>query len=135
MGRPASYSTRQQKAILSYIISLDEGHATAAQITGHFANAQAGISRTTVYRQLERMSQEGLLRKYAVNGVAGACYQYVANKEACSEHLHLKCESCGELRHLDCDMLEEIRAHLSDRHAFEVNNTRTVLYGKCKSCI
>lgn len=135
MKRPASYNTKQREAVLFYIASLGGGHVTAAQIVGYFETGDFPIGRTTVYRHLDKLTMSGKIRKYTVNGISGACYQYINHDESCRSHLHLKCESCGKLLHLDCDMLNEIQCHMSDEHAFQIDPLKTVLYGKCKSCL
>ena len=134
MTRSGEYKTRQQKAILSYIASLDDSHVTAAQIVEHFEKEKIAIGRTTIYRHLDRLTESGKLRRYITDGVSGACYQHVGDMSECKIHLHLKCEGCGKLQHLDCDMLSEIQRHVLDEHSFRIDASRTVLYGNCDEC-
>lgn len=122
-----TYHTRQKEAVLAYLASLGDGHASATQIADHIAP----VGRATVYRILESLTESGTVRKYAIDGVSGACYQYIGGGEG--SHLHLKCEGCGELLHLHCDTVDNVRRHVLDEHAFQVN--ATVLYGKCEQCI
>lgn len=135
MERPASYNTKQRETILSFIASLGGGHVTAAQITKHFESCGAPVGRATVYRHLDKLAESGKIRRYSVDGITGACFQYISNNEDCQAHLHLKCESCGALLHLSCEMLGEIQRHMSARHAFQINPTKTLLYGKCEACL
>ena len=135
MSRSASYQTKQRNAILNYIISMKGAHLTAAQILGHFEKEIFPIGRATVYRHLEKLTVSGRIRRYTIDGVSGACYQYIGDNNNCQTHFHLKCESCGELQHLDCAKLDEIQQHVFDSHNFEVNPLKTVLYGKCSSCL
>ena len=132
--RLANYNTKQREAILNYITSLDGAHVTAAQIVEYFEAADFSVGRTTVYRHLERLTDNGVLRRYTADGIAGAFYQFVDNIENCHSHLHLKCENCGLLSHLVCEALDEFDQHLYDEHSFRVNNMKTVLYGKCGDC-
>ena len=135
--RPVSYKTKQHEAILNYIISLNGEHVTAAQIAMHFETIGLQIGRTTIYRRLDKLTMDGILRRYVSDGVSGSCYQYMGadGKEPCDSHWHLKCESCGELQHLDCEALEGVERHVMNEHAFQVNNMRTVLYGICNNCL
>lgn len=100
----------------------------------HFECENVPIGRTTVYRQLNKLTESGKVRKYTIDGIPGACFEYVDNAENCPTHIHLKCEGCGELIHLQCDMLHEIQHHMDDRYAFQINTTKTVFYGKCAHC-
>jgi Fur family ferric uptake transcriptional regulator len=134
MQRPANYLTKQRQAILDYIISLEGAHVTAAQIAQHFASNTQPLGRTTVYRQLEKLTASGQIRRYTTDGISAACYQYAGEDKGCHFHAHLKCESCGVLHHLECDQLSEIQEHFSASHAFFVDPLKTVFYGKCAEC-
>lgn len=129
------YKTKQREAILAYIASLGDGHVTAAQIIAHFEKGDTPIGRTTVYRHLERLTESGRVRRYAVDGTMGACFQYAETAEQCQTHMHVKCDGCGRLFHLHCDMLDTLRRHFSQDHAFRVNAIKTVVYGRCENCL
>jgi Fur family ferric uptake transcriptional regulator len=134
--RPVNYSTKQRGAVLEYLRAARDRHVTAAAIAAHFADTEAGerVGRTTVYRQLERLEREGLIRKYAGDANV-ACYQYTGgDEETAQEHYHLKCESCGGLFHLQCRTLERIAEHILREHGFSVDSRKTVYYGICGAC-
>jgi len=135
MKRPANYKTKQREAIFNYIVSLEGVHVTASQIEEHFEKEAVPIGRTTIYRNLEKLTNSGELRRYTTDGISGACYQHIGDKENCNIHLHLKCESCGQLQHLECETLGEIQRHVFCNHDFEVDALKTVLYGKCGNCL
>ena len=134
MERPASYQTKQREAILSHIASLQDSHFTAAQIAEHFAKSQNPVGLTTIYRHLEKLVESGIVRKYSMDGVSGACFQYMGTSEDCGEHFHLKCDNCGELLHFSCALMGEMHRHISDDHDFKVNAMKTVFYGTCGRC-
>ena len=134
MSRSSIYHTRQRDAVLSYIASLGGTHVTATQIAEHFAALETPIGRTTIYRQLDKLTASGEIRRFITDGISGACYQLADRAAHCETHLHLKCDDCGKLEHLDCDALEEMHHHVQAEHAFLVNSIKTVLYGKCASC-
>ena len=58
-----TYMTRQQQAVLSCIAGCEGGCATAAELAEqmHAQGQQVGL--TTVYRQLERLAQQGSVHK------------------------------------------------------------------------
>ena len=134
MRRPSSYNTKQHRAVLEYVVSLENTHVTAAQIVSHFENKETSVGRTTIYRILDKLIKEGKLRKYSVDGIIGACYQYMEDSEEQRKHLLLKCEDCGDLIHLSCGELDEIHKHIYQNHTFKVNAIKTVFYGKCGAC-
>ena len=135
MLRKTTYNTKQSESILDYIASLGDEHVTASKILKHFESSDSPIGKATVYRHLEKLTVNGKLRKYTIDNLSGACFQYVDNSENCHEHLHLKCEGCGMLIHLQCDELEAFSNHIKNKHAFLVNIVKTTLHGKCKNCL
>ena len=134
MKRPSSYNTKQREAVLAYIVSFGNTHVTAAQITSHFESEKISVGRTTIYRYLDKLVQDGKLRKYNVDGISGACYRYIDGNDEQQKRLVLKCEDCGELVQLNCDELNEINQHILQDHTFKVNPVKTVFYGKCGLC-
>ena len=89
-----TYMTRQQQAVLACIERFGGGCATAAELTEELHREGQSIGLTTVYRQLEKLSRQGLVHKLVTD--EGACYQYCshADKNAC---FLLKCEGCGAI--------------------------------------
>ena len=124
-----TYMTRQQKAVLECIASQPGGCATAAELTELLHARGQSVGMTTVYRQLERLTQQGQVHKIVTD--EGARYQY------CSAHgdcFMLKCEKCGAIRHMDCSHLGELYDHVMQEHHFTINPRRTLFYGLCERC-
>lgn len=128
----ADYRTKQRELIIEYMKNCPLPHITAGDILLHLRNEGASVGAATVYRQLDRMVESGQVRKFQLSG--GACYQYVGENENCREHFHLKCLGCGKLLHIDCDYLSTIAPHILEHHGFEVDNSKTVMYGLCGDC-
>ena len=133
MVRSTSYNTRQREKVLEYITSLAGAHVTAAQIVKHFEK-DVSVSRTTIFRCLDKLTRDGVIRRYISDGATGAYYQHIDTPLVCKTHLHLICENCDELIHLECEKMNDFQAHISNEHSFKVNSMKTVLYGKCENC-
>lgn len=134
MKDKTQYKTKQRVAMIDYFRQLNGRHVTAADIQQSMYDMDYSIGMATIYRQLDKLVQDGLLRKYMLDGHAGACYQYIGGSDGCDEHYHLKCEGCGRLIHLDCRLVNEMQQHIREEHGFTVNNSKTVLYGICSQC-
>ena len=128
------YRTRAQEEILEYLRNTPGEHHTTAEIHDFFSRGGRPIGTATIYRQLDRFVEEGLVQKYILGPGESACYAYVKSGAECSEHFHCKCEKCGKLIHLDCEELQEIRGHLQEHHGFLWDTGRTVFYGVCAAC-
>ena len=126
-----TYMTRQQREVLRCIEGCDEG-AGAVELAErlHRQGSQVGLS--TVYRQLERLEQQGLVHKIVTD--EGARYQYCDGRHAGRDCFLLKCERCARMEHLDCSHLGELYAHLLSEHHFAINPRRTLFYGLCENC-
>ena len=129
-----NYNTKQKTAIMRYVKSMKDKHFTVDSICETMSKNGEMVGRTTVYRFLEKLSSEQVLRKYAASSGESVCYQYVDDSHSCHEHFHLKCEKCGSLIHMECDELSDVATHIKEHHGFSLNPLKTVIYGVCEGC-
>lgn len=136
MAEKAQYQTKQRSDLLEYLEMMRGVHLTAAQIKAHFSEMGSTIGMATVYRHMDKLEQEGLVRKYTLGSGDSACYEYVGQGESqdCASHFHCKCEQCGTLIHMECEELQSIQSHLMEHHGFKWNAGKTVFYGICDQC-
>ena len=133
MSTGEGYRTRQRELILQFLMENRQRHLSAEEI-GDYLRAQGSpVSRATIYRYLDRLTEQGKVRRYFLEEGTGACYQF-SDGEGCREHFHLKCLGCGKLFHVECDYLAQVQAHVYAHHQFTIDNTKTVLYGLCAAC-
>lgn len=128
------YKTRQRSVIEDILRESGDRHITVDELVLMLARRGQSVGRTTVWRSLERMTDEGRVRKYAQAGES-ACYQYITGDNTCREHFHLKCEKCGRLIHMECDTLVRLASHIEKEHGFRINPLKTALYGVCEECV
>lgn len=135
MNNSTHYKTRQKAQLLNYMKSRRFTHVTVGEILRHFQENGVSMSAATVYRNIENMVDQGIVKKYTVDGMSGACFEYTGDSECeSSECFHFKCEKCGELRHFHCKELSDTQKHMLKDHGFAMNSLRTVFYGKCEIC-
>ena len=136
MSERSMYRTKQREMLLEYLEGKQGVHITAADVCEYFQEQGAQIGQSTVYRQLEKLVDEGLINKYIVDGVSPACFEYVSpeSHEDASVCYHCKCEKCGALIHMHCEEMEEIQSHLLAEHKFKMDPIRTIFYGLCEHC-
>ena len=136
MNKKSQYNTKQHDEVLEYLKSLKGRHVTAAEVYDHLAETQEKkIGQATVYRQLERLVEEGFVDKYIIDQNTPACFEYIGHDE-CGEGLcvHGKCLKCGRLFHLHCDEIKVMEQHLIEHHGFRPDFHHTVIYGLCENC-
>ena len=103
-------------------------------ISSYFSGEGINVGTATIYRQLDKLGEQGVVRKYVIDEKTGACYQYIEEQEGCRKHFHLKCTRCGRLIHLTCDHLSGLGEHIYEHHGFRVDPSKTVFYGLCAEC-
>ena len=128
---PVTYMTRQQKAVLSCIESV-HGGASAAELAELLHARGDSVGLTTVYRQLEKLHEQGLVHKIVTDD--GTRYQFCDRRHHGNDCFLIKCEQCGCVEHVDCAHLGELYGHLAQEHHFRINPRRTLFYGLCQDC-
>ena len=129
--RRGDYKTKGALAVRQLMEKTHQAHVTAEEVHRRLEREGVRMGLTTVYRQLERLVEEGAVRKI-YGDRSGFCYQLAG--DACREHYHMVCTACGKLAHLDCDVAEGLFRHITEHHGFAVDLGRTVLYGSCADC-
>ncbi len=132
----AKYKTNQKKVMLEYLENRAGQHVTANDIKNYFSEINAQIGLTTIYRHLNQLVDDGLVKKFFIDESSGSCFEYVQKEcaEHEHEHFHLKCEQCDTLIHFDCHEIEELQKHIQKEHGFTIDPIRTVFYGLCEKC-
>ena len=120
--------TAQRQLILETVLDLDN-HPSADEIFEAVEPHLPGISRTTVYRNLERLAQMGVITK--------ACHPgSVARFDPRLElHHHLVCLRCNGFIDFENDTLNDLEIPDTSEFGFEVNDYRVQLRGICGSCL
>ena len=134
MKTNSRYNTKQRERILTYLESRRGDHLTAEEIVDHFRACGETVGKSTVYRYLDLLAAEGRVRRYKLDTGDSACYQLQDGHADCHEHLHLKCSDCGELFHIDAPSLEAVEREVAEAAGFAIDQTKTVLYGRCGQC-
>lgn len=124
-----TYKTDARRALIDFMKNNAQKQFTADEIAAALAE-HAG--KSTVYRLLSRLCDEGELRRLPRTVERGAFYQAIPD-DKCLGHLHMKCIGCGLLVHLGEDESRRILA-LAHCRDFTVDTKKTMIYGRCGSC-
>ena len=134
------YHTDARTRLLSFFAENADRQFTADALYARFAapDADKPMAKSTLYRQLYRLCEEGLLQRFdgtdPHTGAPIRYYQTVGKDGDCAAHFHLKCLVCGEIQHLECDKTAALLSHLLSTHRFTVDCGRSILYGVCDHC-
>ncbi len=132
----AKYRTKQRDEILAYLKTTNSQHFTVADLCDHFRHHNIPVGTTTIYRQLEQLIDEGLVKKYIIDENSSACFEYIGDDTSSEPGCcyHLKCSVCGRLIHLTCSEISAFEDHIAKEHGFKIDKMRTVFYGTCSEC-
>ena len=129
-----TYNTKQKSLIENFLKDNLDSQFTCEQIADSLKEMNTPVGKTTVYRCVEKLSSEGVIRKITGGASKSAYFQYIDKSMNCEGHMHLKCLKCGEFIHLGCDFLNNVSEHIQQHHNFKIDNSKTVLYGLCEKC-
>jgi len=125
-----TYNTEKRTELLNYLKSCNGRAMTVDEICG--AILKDGRGRSTVYRLISRLVDEGSLRRISDGKTRRVTYQYIYSG-SCAEHLHLKCKECGMLIHLD-----DVTSHILEKRIMKSEgfalDEGALLYGICERC-
>lgn len=125
------YQTEQKKLLLAYLSSHADRSFTLDELAA--VMTACGVGKSTVYRLVARLSDEGAVRRYAREEGRGYTYQYLERQE-CHSHLHLRCSICGRVIHLSEDISRIFAKTLLESNQFQLDDGRTLLFGRCDAC-
>lgn len=129
-----TYNTKQKQLILDLLLTHRNSQYTCDEIEAMLKEKGTPVGKSTVYRYLLKLHEEGRVRRFTENGKS-ATFRYIENKAECDSHMHLKCTVCGDFIHLSCDLMNEVSNHIMKDHHFTIDNSKTVLYGVCEKCL
>ena len=127
-------NTRQKALILECMKKNTHKHITVDDVYAILKEGEEPVGRATVYRYLNQLESEGMVKKYSFMQKKGACFRYLGEKSKCREHYHLVCDVCGKISHIEDDALEKSLKEIQQTHGFCIDDTKTMFYGTCKGC-
>lgn len=136
MDKSIHYKTKQMEELLSFLKSVKGKHVTVSDICNYFQKERIPVGMTTVYRNLEKLVEKGLVEKYVTDGSSSAYFEYVGEEPHNRRIMqyHCKCEKCGKFIHFECSEVGSLQQHLLEHHDFKMNTLKTVFYGVCSAC-
>jgi len=125
---PPQRNTRQRRAVQAVMADL-EGFASAQQIHDALRQRGEAVGLSTVYRNLQVLSENGLLD--ALRGDDG---EVLYRRCSSGHHHHLVCRLCGRTIEVEGEEIERWAVSVAAENGFsEVTHTVEV-FGTCGSC-
>lgn len=129
-----TYNTKQKQYILNILEENKDKSLSSSKLLNILENSEMPVSKATLYRFLDNMVSEGIVRKFYNEEIGGFEYQLLSKDKRCNDHLHLRCKICGNIFHLDCIDAHEFIQHIQEIHGFQIVSKDTIIYGICQNC-
>ncbi len=119
--------TTERVIILEEIFS-SPPHFDAEQLFIQIRNKHQHISRATVYRTLDLLSQIGIIKKENL-GQGYASYELNLN---IPHHDHMICVECGKVVEFVDEVIEKRQKEISEKYGMEMIRHQLQIFGRCK---
>mgnify|MGYP001184745592 FL=1 len=102
-----------QRSLSLQAVQTMQSHPTADEVYEAVSAAPPNISRGTVYRNLNRLSEAGEIREMHVPEGAGRF------GHCCHAHYYVRCLTCGRVFDVDMDYIPDLANGIKDTHGFQ----------------
>ena len=133
MAERGRYRTKQQEIILSCLKKQKETFCTVEQFMQWLHRDGIHVGQTTVYRALERLTEDGVVVKIPSVDGSKAQFKYIGEEINCNVG-KLVCLKCGSMIPLECSRLDAFYEHIHEDHGFLLDHRHMVLYGYGSQC-
>lgn len=125
------YQTKQKQIIQEHLKANPDRSFSAKELHELFKGCTVSVGLATVYRHLTGLVEEQQVKKIITDTGRSVRFQYA---DAAADAFYLKCDCCGKVIPAQCTLLEQTKAHMSEKHGFEIDSARSLLYGRCSAC-
>jgi len=129
-----SYNTKCSALISRFIESKNEFGFTAVELSEYLNSHGLNVNKTTVYRNLDKLTEAGELVKLKSLLNDGFIYQNAKEEMHCKEHIHFQCKKCGSVIHLADEETLKYLQTISESLGAEIDFESSGLYGVCSKC-
>ena len=119
--------TRQRRVILDEFRTPGV-HLTPDMVYDRVRRKVPNISLSTVYRNLEILSQEGLIKKIGLTGTQ-QCYD-----GGLHHHYHMRCTVCGKVSDISAKPFGDLDPIARATSSFKILGHELEFQGLCKKC-
>ena len=127
----ALYNTVQRKKLMDFLEQNPDRQFSVKEI--YDAISKEDISLSAIYRNISALEADGVVNRFSKEGSREVSYQYTKS-DCCINSIHLTCVKCGKTFHMNSEATERMVNSLKKKDGFELNKSKTVLYGSCKKC-
>jgi len=125
----AGYRRTAPRRALAELVASRTGHFTADGLLAESRRRRLGVTRATVFRSLDVLSDLGLVERL---DLPSGEHAFVACEPV--HHHHVVCSSCGRSAPVEDAGLERLAEAVGRSTGYVVTTHRLELFGLCPSC-
>ncbi len=120
-------NTLQRQMILDAVQTM-RNHPTAEDVYLEIQKRHPTISKSTVYRNLHQLSEEGAIHPVLIPDSPERF------DDRLSQHYHFCCKTCGDIYDVDMEYLARLNETVQDCYGFQVDEHDVIFKGICRTC-
>ncbi|MBE5938267.1 MAG: Fur family transcriptional regulator [Lachnospiraceae bacterium] len=131
-----TYNTLQRRELVEFLVNHSNNQYTVEEIAKELeahSGQEKKIGKSTVYRLMGKLLEEGVVRRTVKGNSRHFVYQY-AGGVTCAHHLHMKCRECGRILHMNDEESRNLMVMLQESSSFNLDIRETLLLGQCDRC-
>ncbi|HOA25484.1 MAG TPA: Fur family transcriptional regulator [Aggregatilineales bacterium] len=121
--------TAARRAVLT-VLEEHDGHLTSAEIIEHVHALSPSISRATVFRTLELLTELAIIRPTYLESRTPT-YVLLTHE---GHHSHIICVNCNRVIELDSCLMDDLAHVYGERHDVHIVGHLLEFYGVCAAC-
>ena len=125
----AGYRRTAPRRALAELVASSGGHFTADELLAASRRRRLGVTRATVFRSLDVLSDLGLVERL---DLPTGTHAFVACEP--EHHHHVVCSSCGRSTPVDDAGIERLAEAIGRTTGYQVETHRLELFGRCPGC-
>jgi len=125
----AGYRLTSPRRAIAELVAARRAPFTAEQLLAESRLRRLGVTRATVFRSLDVLTELGCVERL---DLPKGDHAFVACEPA--HHHHIVCSSCGRSREVEDNGLDAVAAAIERQSGYRVDTHRLELFGLCGAC-
>ena len=126
--RARGYRMTPQRMTILHVLHHSGEHLSPTDVYEQAREELPGITETTVYRTLEFLAENGLVRP-AHMGSGHLVYEIARH-----EHHHLVCRNCGNTMEVEHSLFKSMYHKLETESGYKLTDSHLTFLGLCPDC-
>jgi Fur family ferric uptake transcriptional regulator len=122
----------EQRRLIVGIIQESPRHLDAATLLKMARKQDPMIDRSTVYRTIAMLKDQGLIDELDLMHIEGEKHYYEVKTN--HDHCHMACFRCGAIMEYTSSAFEKLKEDMVAQSGFQIRAVRLEVGGFCKKC-